>query len=64
MEIQKKKIEVSVRKLAIKQTCEEQKILHVEPHDLDPEAAKFVPDLRDSMHARFAQKEAGGEAET
>ena len=64
MEIQKKKTELNDRKLAIKQACEEQKILHVEPRDLEPEAAKFVLDLRDSMYARFAQKEAGGEAET
>jgi len=61
MEIQKKKIEIEVRKLAIKKACEEQKNLYVKAYDLYPNAAKFIHDLCDNMYARFAQKE--GEAE-
>ena len=42
LEMQNKKIKLAERKVAIKTTFEEQKMLFVKAADLDPDASKYV----------------------
>ena len=63
MEILKKKMELEERKLAVKQTCEDQIFLYVKAGNLDPDVVKFVHESSGGIYAHYAQKGGGKKAE-